>query len=375
MAMEVAMPDVAPEGKAAAFEVKADSFTGGVSPAVTAFRKAASMVRVSTTSTPAGSGDKKMTPLELDAQLQVSELMYRNLLEGKRVQMDGHKDMDSWYREHLGEAWLKKNQSQKKEMERWAKECGENTPMWVEAVSDSSELACEVFKVGPCGGEQMQTSEEVDRSLVIDYLQSLAPKACISHYARCGVGEKCIGLRAMVGVLWHYPRDPEVLDLCATCLRSTVLLERNRDSLVSLSQPLPPEERASVGHFERGWSFLRIALDAFACQAGGVPVKREAVEATEHDGEWEKVKAEERADPEVAVKLAQCIVATKDAPAMQAQLKLLREPVADDACKEIRDLKEMLPSVVSLTQQLIAKQKGSETLVDLLEMLKSAGAE
>ncbi len=46
-----------------------------------------------------------------------------------QVQMDFDTGMDSWYRELFGEDWVKKNTFQRRELERQAKENGENTPM------------------------------------------------------------------------------------------------------------------------------------------------------------------------------------------------------------------------------------------------------
>lgn len=43
--------------------------------------------------------------------------------------MDFDTGMDSWYRELFGEDWVKKNTFQRRELERQAKENGENTPM------------------------------------------------------------------------------------------------------------------------------------------------------------------------------------------------------------------------------------------------------
>ena len=46
-----------------------------------------------------------------------------------KVQIDFDTGMDSWYRELFGEDWMKKNSFQRRELERQAKENGENTPM------------------------------------------------------------------------------------------------------------------------------------------------------------------------------------------------------------------------------------------------------
>lgn len=54
--------------------------------------------------------------------------------------MDFNVGMDSWYRETFGEDWVKKNLAQRRELERQAKETGENSPMWVEAASGRERL-------------------------------------------------------------------------------------------------------------------------------------------------------------------------------------------------------------------------------------------
>ncbi|CAK9089378.1 Hypothetical protein (Fragment) [Durusdinium trenchii] len=194
--------------------------------------------------------------------------MYRNLLLGKKVQMDFNVGMDSWYRETFGEDWVKKNLAQRRELERQAKETGENSPMWVEAASGSSDLAAEVLQLGPTGGECLRR-DGVDREAVLELLSSLLVKVQISHYARCGAGEKQNGLRAMVAVMWHFYADAEVLSLCADSLRAVITNNKyNCDSLLALWTPVHPQERHH-GQVERGWSFLRIAFDAFVFQAGG----------------------------------------------------------------------------------------------------------
>ena len=69
-------------------------FTFPVSPAVEALRKAAAPRSVHNSHRIAGT-EGRLTPLELDAKLQVSELMYRNLLQGKQVQIDFDLGSDS----------------------------------------------------------------------------------------------------------------------------------------------------------------------------------------------------------------------------------------------------------------------------------------
>jgi len=319
-----------------------------------------------------GAGEKRLTPLEIDAELQISELMYRNLLEGKAVQMDQRSDMDAWFKEQFGEDWASRNKLQRMEVQRQAKENGENTPLWTEALLNATDLGWEVIEGGKRGGEKIRQLEAVDRSEVLVHLQQLLTKVRISHYARCGAGERLMGQRACVAVFYVFVRDPEVLSLCAQCLRLMIDgHEWNRDGLAALTQPLPPQERSKAA--DRGWTFLRVALDAFATQAGVESVKRPELEQDE--SEWEKVKPSDaeppKPDPEAAMKIAECIVAAKGAPALEAQLKLLNEDLPSDACQERRDLKDLLPVAVRCAKELQKQQKGCEVLTALLELLQS----
>lgn len=336
-------------------------FRIGVSPAVEALRKAASPRNVNNAHQLPGSASR-LTPLELDANLQVSELMYRNLLQGKKVQMDFDTGMDSWYRELFGEDWVKKNTFQRRELERQAKENGENTPMWVESASASSDLASEVLQLGRTGGECLRTGA-VDREVVLELLESLEVKLRISHYARCGVGEKQNGLRAMLGVMWHFYSDVEIISLCADCLRLAILGNQyNCDSLLAIWTPAFPKERHH-GQTEKGWSFLRIALDAFTFQAGGDIFPRADSAGS---GSSNRVGHEE-----AALKLAQCILQARHSPVMEAQLRLLKEDPGNESLDR-QELKEMLPNVLRVTNQLAGRLKGSEVLSELQQLLELA---
>jgi len=335
-------------------------FQIGISPAVEALRKAASPRSINNAHQLPGASSR-LTPLELDANLQVSELMYRNLLEGKKVQIDLDAGMDSWYRELFGEDWMKKNYFQRRELERQAKENGENTPMWVEAASDSADLASEVLQLTRTGGECLRT-DAVDREAVVELLESLLVKLRIAPYARCGAGEKQHGLRAMVGVMWHFYGDVEVISLCADCLRLAMTgNQHNCDSLLAIWTPAFPNERHH-GQVEKGWSFLRIALDAFTFQAGGDLFPRAAGSTG---------CSEARSD-EAALKLAQCILQARHSPLLDAQLRLLKEPPGAQSCAQRTELKEMLPAVLRVTGQLAGRLKGSEVLSDLLQLLELA---
>lgn len=328
-----------------------------------------------------GAGENRLTPMEIDAQLQAAELTYRDLLEGKRpsISMD-IASPDAFYKEHFGEEWVAKNKIQRKEVQRQAKEAGENTPMWVEAYTDAADLAFEVLELGKTGSERLRQREAVDRSEVLTLLRNLRHKVLISHYARCGAGERLVGQRACVAVLWIFVSDSEVLAECADCLRlmSTGNAE-NAANLLALTQALPPEERTH-GSTDRGWTFLRASLDAFAAQAGsGMPLLNRPQPQDQEEGDWQKVNPEDAkipeptADVEVAVKIAHCILAAKDTPALQDQLNYLREAVPENAYQEHRDLKEMLPAVVKSARALEKDAKGSQVAADLLELLKLAG--
>ncbi|CAE7721287.1 gbsA [Symbiodinium sp. CCMP2592] len=190
----------------------------------------------------------------------VSELIYQQLLAKKE-----HSGIDAWYQEYVSEAWQKRNNLQKTDIERQAKSCGENTPMWVEALSAGMELAAEVFEEK---AERLRS--EVARDVVLELLESLSPKLCISHYARCGLGQ--IGIRAVVGVLWHFDADAEVAGLCADSLRWAIAgNEQNRNILLDLHIPTSPSEAKG------SLSFSRVAMGAFLFQAGGKRCREEAL--------------------------------------------------------------------------------------------------
>merc|ERR1719401_1901022 len=81
-------------------------------------------------------------------------------------------------------------------------------------------------------------------------------------------------------------------------------------------------------------------------------------------------------DPKVAVKIAQCVVAAKEAPALKAQLRLLRikPTTTGQMIPERRELKQMLPSLLRTTQDLISRNVMDPTkaLPELFGMLKNA---
>mmetsp|Transcript_95009 Transcript_95009/g.203985 ORF Transcript_95009/g.203985 Transcript_95009/m.203985 type:complete len:405 (-) Transcript_95009:12-1226(-) len=325
----------------------------------------------------------RMTPLELDIQLQGAELVYRSILAGQRIAMDTQNEDDDWHREVLGEGWVQENNRQRKIVLQQMKDEGENTPEWMESQANMGDIAWEVFESGQ-KGERVRKLKDVDRVEIIEQFKELYPKVRDSYFARCGAGDRLWGLRACIGIFRLFIRDPEVLDLCAISLRLTITDHAyNRDGLAALSLPMPPEERLQE-HEERGWAFLRAALDAYMVQAGGEPYDSGAKapeEGEEEEGEAKKPEPAIDRTPtrEVAIRIAECVVAAKGAPALVAQLKLLREPTVDNHCQERRELKAMLPGLIAKTEELIGHESTATSgegfpvaLKDLLDMLRSA---
>jgi len=304
-----------------------------------------------------------MTPLELDVQLQAAELVFRSMLEGRRVGICHPKHIDDWHAEALGEDWSRKNAAQREELLKQAQEAGENTPMWMEALAHTGDIAWEVFEAGPTRGERIRRLCDVDRTEVVEQFKELLPKLRVSYYARCGAaGHGLSGLRACVAVLRLFRRDAEVTRLCAECLR--LMISDNaysRDGLARLSLPMPPDERR-LGDAERGWAFLRAALGALATQA------RVAWHTSDGDDgddegqppqggkEEEEDEKEEEPPPEEGrhdsvVLLAGCVVAAAEASALRAQLSLLHGAAPESTGAERRELHEIVPALRAKLQQ------------------------
>merc|ERR1719247_1481716 len=110
------------------------------------------------------------------------------------------------------------------------------------------------------------------------------------------------------------------------------LFEYNRDSLCCMTVPAPPLER-SQNDKDRGWSFLRNALNAFVVQSGGVGYGETGEE--EH--------APNCTNPEVALEIAKLLVLTSKAPAVLVQLVIVHDEVPEDAWLERAQLKEIIP--------------------------------
>lgn len=297
-----------------------------------------------------------MTPLEVDLQLQAAEYVFRSVLEGKRPGVDHTTDIERWTREALGDKWVQENKRQREELARRAQEAGENTPLWAEALADAGDVSWELFERGERGGERLKSLEDIDRDAVLGSLQALLPKVRDSHYARCGAGNGLYGLRAMIAVLRVFERDPLVLACAADCVTYMVSDHKpNRDNLAELSLPMPPVERRD-GDVERGWAFLRAAVGAFVVQAGASDV----------------VEVEERRD--VAAKLAECVAAVRDAPAMKAQLALLSRPAGkDNSCPDRLELKDLLAAAYGRARAMVGEET-SEALEHFAQMLERPAA-
>jgi len=314
------------------------------------------------------------TPLEKDMQLQMTEVLFRSILEGKRLSIDPKEDSEAWSERYLGKAWMVQNRRQRKEVHRRIQADGEDTPMWTEALANMGEIACEVFDFSS-KGEMVRRLKNINRTEVVEQFKELCAKVRVSYYARCGAGDNLRGFRACIAIFHLFMRDSEVLDLCASCVRHCVSEhEVNRDVFAELSVPMPPAA-TDEDFVDRGWSFLRHALDAFMVQVGETPVGGFVVEAPEAETEGESVPAgsapEFAPSRAVALRIATALVGIRGAPAIQVQLLLLREPLPDGACTERRELKKLVHRASQKVSELLAEEP-SETLEALGDMLRCA---
>merc|ERR1719341_2295056 len=317
-----------------------------------------------------------MTPMEKDVHLQVAELVFRSLLEGKRLRLHSSDDVDDWHREALGEAWLQKNLIQRREVHKRMKAAGENTPMWAEAVQHMSDIGWEVFHTED-RREKLRRRKDIAATELKEELEELSIKLRESYYAQCGAGSNLGGFRACIAIFYIFMRDASVLGPCAECLRLAILdHSKNRNNLCELSLPVPPAARDD--DFEdRGWSFLRRALDAFMVQSGLDSFSgSDPKDFEDEDDDDENSTGESpdivvvSLDRKVAVQIAECIVAAREATALRAQLKLLREELPEDACAERRDLRAMAPMALRRTRELHAEQPDPalQGLIEILEL-------
>jgi len=323
-----------------------------------------------------GVGDEKepfymrMTPMELDIQLQAAEIIFRSVLEGKRVNLSPHENIKDWEEEVLGDEWCVANETQRKEILSQVKTDGENTPAWVESLGHMGDIAWEVFEAGD-NGERMRDLESMDRAEVIEQLKDLKFKVERSHYAKCGAGDRMFGFRACIALLRSCIRDSELLELVAAVLIECMKdHEYNRDGITCITVPAPPLERAK-DFKDRGWSFLRCALDAFVVQAGG---QGYSVMQGEHPKSTEK--SIDSCSKDVAVLIAECIVRTKNAPAVLAQLKLVHEEPPADAWIERQELRALIPLVKQTCEDLNNDMfsGSSEWLLQLRDMIAEGEA-
>lgn len=304
----------------------------------------------------------RMTPLELDVQLQTSELIFRSLLEGKHVPIAPHENIRDWEKEVLSPEWVEENQEQRKEIHSQVKDSGENSPMWMESLAHMGDIAWEVFEAGDTG-ERTRSLKIMDRAEIIEQFKDLKHKVKISYYARCGAGNLMHGLRACIGLFRTCSCDSELLECMVSVLIDCVTdHEYNRDALSCLTVPAPHLERSvKLGFKDRGWSLLRNALDALVVQAGGAAysVSKEE-ELQEHPIN--------SCSKEVAVMIAEFLVCMKNAPAVLAQLKLVHEDPPEDCIIERLELREIIPRAKQTCEDL-NKVAPSEALVKLIDML------
>lgn len=302
----------------------------------------------------------RMTPLEVDVQLQTAELIFRQVLEGKRVPLAQHEDIQSWEKDRLGEEWSRVNEEQRQEVLRQVKEAGENTPMWMESLAHMGDIAWEVFEAGD-NGERVRPLQVIDRTEVIEQLTDLKHKVGMSYYAKCGAGDQTSGFRACIALFRLCIRDSEMLQLVVSVLIDCVTEhEYNRDSLACLTVPASPLERR-LGEKDRGWSLLRNALDAFVVQGGGTSYSAAQGEASQEH-------PINSCSKDVALLIAELLVRMKNAPAVLAQLKLVHEDPPENCWIERKELRAIIPAAKKMCQDLNS-EKPSEFLVALQEMI------
>lgn len=306
----------------------------------------------------------RMTPMELDVQLQSAEMVFRSVLEGKRMPMAPHEDMEAWEKDVLGSEWCSQNEQQREEVLRQVKSKGENTPAWMESVGHMGDISWEVFDAGD-NGERIRPAESMDRTEILEQFKDLKHKVEMSYFAQCGAGDRLFGFRACIALFRTAIRDSELMNLMVAvliaCIRDN---QYNRDALTCLTVPAPPLERGK-DFKDRGWSFLRNALDAFVVQAGGAGFSKQEPSSA---GDEKQDRIPDSCSKDVAVLIAECLVLSRKAPAVLAQLKLVHEDPPADCWCERRELREIIP-VAKQTCEELMKERSSEFLVGLKEML------
>lgn len=309
----------------------------------------------------------RMTPMELDIQLQTAELVFGSILRGERVHLSGHENIQSWEKDMLGPAWCEKNEKQREEILSQMNANGENTPAWMEAVGHMGDIAWEVLEAGD-RGERIRSVESMDRVEIIEQFKDLKFKVEMSYYAVCGAGDRMFGFRACIALFRACIRDSELLKLMTTvlilCVRNN---ESNRDCLACLTVPPLPMEREKEFK-DRGWSFLRNALDAFVVQAGGSGYNSKMEDSF-------VVLSGDNCSKKVSTLIAELLVNMKNAPAVLAQLKLVHEDPPADCWLERQELRDIIPIAEKTCEDLSAEMPSSATvLLKLRDMLAEGRA-
>lgn len=309
----------------------------------------------------------RMSPLELDMQLQTAELVFRSILEGKRVRLSGHEAIQSWEKDMLGSGWCAENEKQRQEILYQMNTNGENTPAWMEAVGHMGDIAWEVLEAGG-RGERIRSVESMDRVEIIEQFKDLKFKVQMSDYAVCGAGDRMFGFRACIALFRTCIRDSELLELMVSVLISCVRdNEYNRDGLACLTVPAPPMEREKEFK-DIGWSFLRNALDAFVVQAGGSGYSTDSEDSY-------VLLGGDNCSKDVSVLIAELLVHMKNAPAVRAQLKLVHEDPPTDCWPERQELRNIIGIAEKTCQELSVEMPTSaEVLLKLREMLAEGKA-
>lgn len=295
----------------------------------------------------------RMTPMEVDMQLQVAEMIFRSLLEGRRLPVTDHPDIESWEKDTLPKEWCDANNAQRKEIVKQVRADGENSPIWMECLAHMGDIAWEVLEAGS-QGERIRELDTIDRVEVVEQFKDLRTKVEVSYFARCGAADRLYGLRACVAIFRTFIRDPDILKLMVTTLTWIITdHERNRDCLACITVPAPPMERSKTSK-DKGWSFLRNALDAFIVQAGG----------TGYDESESDNHPSHSHSKDVALIIAKLLLRAKDAPAAKVQIVIAQEDPPEGCWVERKELRAIIPRALERCEALIqASTDPKETIV------------
>mmetsp|Transcript_15347 Transcript_15347/g.26264 ORF Transcript_15347/g.26264 Transcript_15347/m.26264 type:complete len:158 (+) Transcript_15347:77-550(+) len=107
-------------------------------------------------------------------------------------------------------------------------------------------------------------------------------------------------------------------------------------------------------------------------QAGAQPYEcQEPEEQSKLESEG-KVVIYREARKEIALRIAETIVAVREAPAFKAQLALLQEETPESAIKDRRELKAMIPLAFEKVEAMLSDESSLE-LMELRNILADAG--